>query len=99
MALRTNGTLSLTAKAQEEAFEEVPRQVQTHPGFGRGADTLEMPTPRDRHGRYGSLPVMNEVKREARRRKIDLLILPTEEALEALAKKPDDTNAIPHVTC
>jgi hypothetical protein len=50
-------------------------------------------------GRYGSLPVMDEVKREARRRKIDLLILPTDEAMETLAQKPDDTNAILHVTC
>ena len=50
-------------------------------------------------GRYGSLPVMREVKQEAHRRKIDLLILPTDEALEALAQKPDDTNAILHVTC
>jgi hypothetical protein len=50
-------------------------------------------------GRYGSLPVMDEVKGEARRRKIDLLILPTDEAMETLAQKPDDTNAILHVTC
>jgi len=50
-------------------------------------------------GRYGSLPVMDEVKREAHRRKIDLVILPTDEALEALAQKPDRTNAILHVTC
>ena len=50
-------------------------------------------------GNYGSLPVMDEVKLEARRRKIDLLILPTEEAIETLAKKPEDTNAILHVTC
>lgn len=49
--------------------------------------------------RYGSLPVMDEVKREAGRRKIDLLILPTDEALETLARKTDDTNAILHVTC
>jgi hypothetical protein len=30
-------------------------------------------------GNYGSLPVMNEVRREARRRKIELLIIPTDE--------------------
>ena len=50
-------------------------------------------------GAYGSLPVMNEVKREAERRKVELLILPTREALEALKKAPEDTNAILHVTC
>jgi hypothetical protein len=49
--------------------------------------------------RYGSLPVMREVKLEARRRKIDLLILPTDEAIETLAQKPKGTNAILHVTC
>jgi len=42
---------------------------------------------------------MDEVKREARRREIELLILPTDEALEKLAKKPKETNAILYVTC
>ena len=50
-------------------------------------------------GRYGSLPVMDEVKREARRREIELLTIPTNEALETLVKKPKETNAILHVTC
>jgi hypothetical protein len=50
-------------------------------------------------GAYGSLPVMDEVKREAKRRKIELLILPTREAVEVLKKDPKDTNAILHVTC
>jgi hypothetical protein len=47
----------------------------------------------------GALPVMAEVKREARRRKIKLLILPTADAIEELKQKPDETNAILHVTC
>ena len=42
---------------------------------------------------------MDEVKREAKRRKIKLLILTTVEAIEALKESPDDTNAILHVTC
>jgi hypothetical protein len=50
-------------------------------------------------GAYGSLPVMNEVKREAERRKVKLLILPTREAIEVLKKDLEDTNAILHVTC
>jgi len=50
-------------------------------------------------GAHGSLPVMNEVKREAERRKVELLILPTREAIEVLKKNPKDTNAILHVTC
>ena len=47
----------------------------------------------------GALPVMDEVKREAARRKIKLLILPTLEAIEELKQHPRDTNAILHVTC
>ena len=47
----------------------------------------------------GALPVMDEVKREARRRKVKLLILPTEEAMELLNKGAEKTNAILHVTC
>jgi hypothetical protein len=47
----------------------------------------------------GALPVMEEVKREAARRKIRLFILPTVEAIEELKQHPDGTNAIPQVTC
>jgi hypothetical protein len=42
---------------------------------------------------------MDEVKREARRRKIDLLIAPTDDAIETLARSPKNTSAILHVTC
>jgi hypothetical protein len=47
----------------------------------------------------GALPVMKEVKREAKRRKIRLLILPTKQAIKALKENPVKTNAILHVTC
>jgi len=47
----------------------------------------------------GALPVMDEVKREARRRNIKLLIVPTVEAIEELKQHTGDTNAILHVTC
>src|SRR5262245_37902134 len=47
----------------------------------------------------GALPVMEEVKREAKHRKIKLFILPTVEAIEELKQHPNDTNAILHVTC
>jgi len=50
-------------------------------------------------GKYGSLPVMEQVKREAHRRKIELLIVPTDEASKVLGKDGLDTNAILHVTC
>jgi hypothetical protein len=50
-------------------------------------------------GAYGALPVMEEVKREAKERKIKLLILPTAEAIAALKQDSGETNAILHVTC
>jgi hypothetical protein len=50
-------------------------------------------------GIYGRLPVMEEVKREARRHHVELVVLPTSEAIERLCKDPEDTNAILHVTC
>ena len=42
---------------------------------------------------------MNQVKREAKRRKVELVILPTEEAMELLNQRAKNTNAILHVTC
>jgi hypothetical protein len=50
-------------------------------------------------GADGALPVMQQVRDEARRRKIDLVVLPTAEAISALAKATADTNAILHLTC
>ena len=47
----------------------------------------------------GALPVMDEVKQEARRRNVELRILPTVEAIELLKAAGADTNAILHVTC
>jgi len=47
----------------------------------------------------GALPVMKEVKLEAKQRKVELLILPTTRAIEILKQKSADTNAILHVTC
>src|SRR6266851_1455750 len=42
----------------------------------------------------GALPVMKEVKQEAKRRKIELLVLPTAQAIKALKENPNETNAI-----
>jgi len=47
----------------------------------------------------GALPVMDDVKLEAIRRHVELLIFPTAQAIEALRQAPADTNAILHVTC
>ena len=49
-------------------------------------------------GVYGGLTIMNEVKLEAQNRNVELLILPTPQAIEALRKDSQDTNAILHVT-
>jgi len=47
----------------------------------------------------GALPVMDEVKQEARNRNVELRILPTAQAIELLKAAGPDTNAILHVTC
>ena len=43
-------------------------------------------------GADGALPVMQEVRDEARRREINLVVLPTPEAVGALTKAAADTN-------
>jgi hypothetical protein len=50
-------------------------------------------------GAGGALPVMQQVRDEARRRKVDLVVLPTAEAIGALAEAAADTNAVLHLTC
>jgi hypothetical protein len=50
-------------------------------------------------GAYGALPVMEEVKHAAAQRRVELVILPTAEAIETLNQDPEKTNAILHVTC
>jgi hypothetical protein len=50
-------------------------------------------------GADGALPVMQQVRDEARRRKVDLVVLPTADAIGALTKAKADTNAILHLTC
>jgi hypothetical protein len=47
----------------------------------------------------GALPVMEQVRREAKRRKVELIIVPTAAAIEVLRKQARNTNAILHVTC
>jgi hypothetical protein len=51
-------------------------------------------------GAYGSLPVTNEVRREAARRRVELVILPTAQAIAVLqAEDLATTSAILHITC
>ena len=67
------------------AAEDIPWRCRRGLVAGTGAD--------------GALPVMQQVRDEARRRKIELVVLPTAEAIGALTKATADTNAILHLTC
>jgi hypothetical protein len=49
-------------------------------------------------GAYGRLPVMKEVKVEAERRHVELVVVPTSDALR-LMERESKANAILHVTC
>jgi hypothetical protein len=50
-------------------------------------------------GAEGALPVMQQVRDEARRREVDLVVLPTAQAIGVLAEARAHTNAILHLTC
>jgi hypothetical protein len=50
-------------------------------------------------GAHGGLPVMSELKREAWKRHVELVTLPTPEAIRVLNENAKSTNAVSHVTC
>jgi hypothetical protein len=50
-------------------------------------------------GAAGALPVMHSVQAEARRRDVELVTIPTKQAIDLLATGAKNTNAILHVTC
>jgi hypothetical protein len=50
-------------------------------------------------GAAGALPVMEEVKQEAVRRQVELVTIPTAEAVRMFQAEPENTNAILHLTC
>jgi hypothetical protein len=50
-------------------------------------------------GAAGALPVMEAVRAEAHRRHVELVTVPTEQAIDLLDGGAKDTNAILHVTC
>jgi hypothetical protein len=50
-------------------------------------------------GAAGRLPVMPEVEKDAQRRKVELVVLPTKDAIAILNRGDLRTNAILHVTC
>jgi hypothetical protein len=50
-------------------------------------------------GADGALPVTDELVQEAERRHVQLVVLPTAQALEELRTGAANTNAILHLTC
>jgi hypothetical protein len=50
-------------------------------------------------GADGALPVLPEVTEEAARRGVELVIVPTVDAIELLREAGPGTNAVLHVTC
>ena len=50
-------------------------------------------------GAGGALPVMKQVRDEAERRRVELVILPTAQAIKVLAGGATETNAVLHLTC
>jgi hypothetical protein len=50
-------------------------------------------------GASGSLPVLPEVVEEARRREIEIVVVPTTEAVRVLNEAKKHTNAVLHLTC
>jgi hypothetical protein len=54
-------------------------------GVGTGAD--------------GRLPIMDELRHEAQARHVELVVAPTQQAIEELIRHAKDANAILHVTC
>jgi hypothetical protein len=51
-------------------------------------------------GAYGSLPVTSDLRKEARRRGVELLEMPTPQLVQLINRGlPADTNLILHVTC
>jgi hypothetical protein len=50
-------------------------------------------------GNHGALPVMKDVAAEAKRRKVEMVVVPTADAIKLLNEGRKRTNAILHVTC
>ena len=50
-------------------------------------------------GEQGGLPVMPAVYEEAKRRGVEVVAVPTPEAIRILARADADTNAVLHITC
>jgi hypothetical protein len=84
-------------QTQEDTLQEIRHE------FGHTPLSIEEKIPWKCHrlvigaAAYGRLPVMKEVKREAKRRHIELVIVPTREAIR-LIERESAANAILHLT-
>lgn len=50
-------------------------------------------------GAQGALPLVPELRAEAEKRGVELVALPTADAIALLGKRPKGTNAVLHLTC
>jgi hypothetical protein len=82
-AAGTGRTIPVRVKERQHA-EDIPWRYRRLV-IGTGAD--------------GALPVMRQVREKGRRRKVALVVLPTAEAISALAQTTKDIHAILHLTC
>lgn len=83
------------SKPHKERYGHTPLSVFEEIPWGPVGTTLVVGT-----GAHGMLPIMPEVSREARRRGVDLVAVPTQEACRLLSAMADeDARAILHVTC
>lgn len=84
-----------SSKPYRAQFGHTPVSVDERIPWGPAGSRLVIGS-----GVHGMLPVMTEVTREARRREVDLVVVPTEQACSLLSDTPDDeVRAILHVTC
>ena len=81
------------SKPYREAFGHTPLSLDEELPWGHRRLVIGT-------GAEGLLPVMDDVRREARRRGVELIELPTADACRLLSQDdPDDAAAILHVTC
>jgi hypothetical protein len=81
-----------SSKAYRERFGHTPLSLKEDIPWGCRRLVIGI-------GAYGSLPVMEEMKREAQKRDVELVIVTTHEAIAALNESPTKTNAVLHVIC
>jgi hypothetical protein len=90
-----HGTIRKRKKAASRTF----RGTYGHTALCRGGHPWRCRRLVIGTGADGALPVLQQVRDEARRRKVDLIVLPTAQAIGTLTQARAHTNAILHLTC